>query len=163
MCTPYISNNSKCKLGLCSVVNCDNIISKAVKVDDRSHIVSVAWWVSRLQMSKMGENIICWMGQIHKITPPHAGALSAKMWICSIFSDIQGHWWAQGLIINFNISHTQRHTCPAVQLRPSVIYCTLLLPVLYSSLRVFTGGTSRFNSLHIEETGNKGGAWGVRQ
>lgn len=156
-------NNSKCKLCSCKLwQHC--IISQAVKLNDRTHIVSEAWWVSRVQTSKMEWKVICWMRQIHKIKlPPPICALSAKMRTCSIFSDIQGHWWVQRVIIHINILHTQRHACPEVQLRQSVIYCTFFLPSFNGCLRVVTRGTSRFNSLHIEETHNARGAQGVRQ
>lgn len=94
------------------------IISQAVKLNDRTHVVSVAWWASRARTPKMERKVICWMRQFHTIkliSSAWVCALSAKMRICSIFSHIQGHRWVQRVIIHINISHTHAHTRTLVQ------------------------------------------------
>lgn len=152
----------KCKLHSCKLwQHC--IICQAIKVDDRSYIQGQHGLMSE-QTPKMGG----WCNLLNETNPqnkthffPPEILLCLQKWGFAASSQTSRATGGCKELLFTSTSHTR--TSPGVQLQPSVIYCTLLLPSFYGSLRVVTGGTSRFNSLHIEETHNKGGPRGVRQ
>lgn len=154
----YIYNNSKCSCKLWQ--HC--IISQAVKLNDRTHTVSMAWWASRMEGNLLNETNP--QNKTHFFPPEFV--LCLQKWgfaASSQTSRATGEWPWMLLFPSTSHTHTHRHTCSEVQLQLSVIYCTFLLPGFYGCLSVVTRGARRFNSLHIEETHNKEGARGVRQ
>lgn len=104
----YIYNNSKCSCKLWQ--HC--IISQAVKLNDRTHTVSVAWWASRMEGNLLNETNP--QNKTHFFPPEFV--LCLQKWgfaASSQTSRATGEWpW---MLLFPSTSHTHTHTGTLVQ------------------------------------------------
>lgn len=123
-----------------------------------THILSVTWWVSRMEGNLLNETKP--QNKTHFFVRSVC-ALSAKRRICNIFLH-------PGPLLSAKSYYThQDHTQAHLSRGTVTTVCHLLhfspARFFYGCLRAVPRGTRRFNSLRFKETHNKEGAWGVRQ